>query len=65
MQPARKAAPSSSPRHRQVGGSEPTRTLLPHAVCADPLTTTRAALELYDRIEVWVNEGGAGGEANQ
>ena len=62
MQLVRKTAPSSSPRHRQISGSAPIRTLAPHAVGAAPLTNTRTALELHDRIEVWVNEGGAGGE---
>jgi len=37
---------------------------MPYAGRAAPLTNTPTALELHNRIEVWVNEGGAGGEAN-
>jgi len=62
MQLARKAASSSTPLLRRVDG--PTRTVLLDTFGAASLTKLRAALELRDRIEVWVNEGDAGGEAN-
>jgi hypothetical protein len=63
MQSARKAAVSSTPFHHQVNGTLPMRPVVLDAGRAVP--PTPAALELHYRIEVWVNEGGAGGEANQ
>ena len=63
MQSARKAASSSVSFHAQLAGLRPMRTHSLDAVRA--ATPTNAALELHNRIEAWVNEGGAGGEANQ
>ena len=63
MQSTRKAASTSALFHEQVDGLRPMRTLLLNTVRA--ASPTNAALELHNRIEVWVNEGGAGGEANQ
>jgi hypothetical protein len=60
MQSARKAAASSTPFHRQ--STRPTPVVLDAGRAVPP---TAAALELHYRIEVWVNEGGAGGEVNQ
>ena len=37
--------------------------LVPRAGRHTPLTHTRLVSDLRDRIEVWVNEDGAGGEA--
>ena len=66
MQSARKAAASSTSGQHQLNGSRPMRTLVLDAGRAAPSKETPAAiLELHKRIEVWVNEGGAGGEANQ
>jgi hypothetical protein len=62
MQSARNAASSSASLHDQVEGPRPMRALLLNT--GGVASPTNAALELHDRIEVWVNEGGAGGEAN-
>jgi hypothetical protein len=63
--PARKTAPSSTPLHYQVNSPRPMRAFVLDAGSAASPANTPAALELHNRIEVWVNEGGAGGEANQ
>lgn len=66
MQSAAVRAPSVSPDPGQVSNRRLTRTLAPAVDCvtaADRLSLAR--LELHDRIEVWVNEGGAGGEEDQ
>jgi hypothetical protein len=63
MQSARIAASSSVLFHDQVDGPRPMRSLLLDSGRA--ASPANAALELRNRIEVWVNEGGAGGEANQ
>lgn len=67
MQLARKAAPSSAPCPSQVSSRRPTRTIALEAGSASPTLATSipGALELYNRIEVWVNEGGAGGEGDR
>lgn len=62
MQSVRKAAPSSTSFHHRVSSPG---LRAPDADSAASPANTPAALELHDRIEVWVNEGGAGGEANQ
>lgn len=62
MQSARKATSSSASFQDRVDGPRPMRVLLLGMVRAAALTN--AALELHNRIEVWVNEGGAGGEAD-
>jgi hypothetical protein len=63
MQAARKAASSSASFHDQVDESRLVRSLSLDTFRA--VSPTNEALELHGRIEVWVNEGGAGGEANQ
>ena len=62
MQPARQSAFSQTLFHDGVDGLRPMRALLLNTGRA--ASPADAALELHDRIEVWVNEGGAGGEAN-
>src|SRR5665213_1942207 len=61
MQSARNASPSAS-FHDQVDGPRSVRSLLLDTFRA--VSPTNEALEFHNRIEVWVNEGGAGGEAN-
>ena len=63
MQAARKAASSPSSFRDQVDGPRLVRSLSLDTFRA--VSPTNEALELHGRIEVWVNEGGAGGEANQ
>lgn len=63
MQSTHKAASITAPRHQKDDVSQPVRAFIPYAGRAAPFTNTPTALELHDRIEVWVNEGGAGGEA--
>jgi hypothetical protein len=63
MQAARKAASSSASFHDQV--DEPRLVRSPSLDTFRAVSPTNEALELHGRIEVWVNEGGAGGEANQ
>jgi hypothetical protein len=63
MQSAHEVATPAIPGGRQVNGSESARTLVLRGRHSTPLTDTSLASDLRDRIEVWVNEGGAGGEA--
>jgi hypothetical protein len=60
MLPTRKSHPD------QAKTSEPSQGVTPHP--APPATfpdASNASSELHNRVEIWVNEGGAGGEDNE
>lgn len=65
MQSSLKAAPSSILSHYQVNSPGPLQAFVLDVESVVPFTNTSAAPELHDRIEVWVNEGGTGGEEYQ
>jgi hypothetical protein len=64
MQSVRKAAISSTPHQHRANGRRLLTFLFDAGRAAQP-TDIAATFELHNRIEVWVNEGGTGGEANQ